>query len=119
MTVSPIQQLIHQEGEVMEVHRQRCQQCDSIDVRNILAREPNRPTAVYVRCQQCGELVARYELSNYYHHGKGIESYLRVHGVGAADSGRQWLKEFNRVQEEALTGFQDVLAELAKHQKEV
>ena len=103
----------------MQVHRQTCQQCGSIDVRNILVREADRPTEVYVRCGQCGELVAGYQLSNYYHHGKGIESYLREHGVGAADSGRQWLAEFKRVQQHATAGYEAALKQLADDQKEV
>ena len=103
----------------MEVHRQRCQKCGSIDVRNILFRNTNQPTVVYVRCGQCKELVASYQLSGYYHHGKGIESYLKGQGVAAADSGRQWLAEFNRVQEDALTGFEEALQELRNQQKDV
>jgi len=103
----------------MDVHRQRCQNCDSINLRNIIAREANHPTVVYVRCQQCKELVARYELSNYYHHGKGMESYLRSHGVASNDSAREWLKEFQHVQQDALTGYEAALMQLNEQQKEV
>ena len=103
----------------MQVNRQTCQQCGSIDVRNILVREIQQPTVVYVRCSQCRELVASYELSNYYHHGKGLESYLRAHGVAAADSGRQWLAQFQRAQREALTGYDEALKQLLQEEKEI
>ena len=103
----------------MQVHRQTCQQCGSIDVRNIIAREAGRSTTIFVRCAKCLELVASYELKNYYHHGKGIESYLRTHGMGAGDSGRQWLAEFERVKQSALDGFEKALKALAEQNKEV
>lgn len=103
----------------MQVSRQTCQKCGSIDVRNLVVREAQHPTMVYVRCSHCKELVACYELSNYYHHGKGIEAYLRAHGVAAADSGRQWLAEFTRVQEDALTGYQAALKQLTDNHKSV
>ena len=35
---------------------------------------------VFVRCCGCRELVACYELSRYYHHGKEADSYLRSLG---------------------------------------
>ena len=103
----------------MHVNRQTCQLCGSIDVRNILVREANHPTFVYVRCAKCKELVACYELSNYYHHGKGIESYLRAHGVAAGDSARQWMEEFQRVQEKAVAGYENALEKLAEDHKDV
>ena len=103
----------------MQVNRQTCQACGSIEVRNILARESDQPTAVYVRCAGCGELVAYYELSNYYHHGKGIESYLQAHGVGAGDSGRYWLAEFRQMKDNAVAGFAAVLKQLEEENKPV
>ncbi len=103
----------------MQVNRQTCQRCKSINVRNILRREPNRPTVVYVRCANCLELVAYYELSNYYHHGKGIESYLRAHGMHANDSGRRWLADFKRIQDNAVAGYEEVLEQLTEQNKNV
>jgi hypothetical protein len=103
----------------MQVHRQTCQQCGSIDVRNIIAREAGRATTIYVRCTECRELVASYQLADYYHHGKGIESYLRNHGVGAGDSGRQWLAEFDQIKHKAIEEFEEVLRVLAEQNKEV
>ena len=103
----------------LQVHRQRCQNCQSIDVRDIIVRETGKPMVVYVRCARCGELVASYELQRYYHHGKGIESYLRNHGVGAADSGHAWLAEFQKIQAEAEAGFQAALKKLSDEHKDI
>ncbi|MDF1815093.1 MAG: hypothetical protein P1V20_23015 [Verrucomicrobiales bacterium] len=103
----------------MEVHRQRCQACQSIDVRNILVRRQGEPTAVYVRCANCGELVARYQLSDYYHHGKGPESFYRSIGADACDSGRRALEIFNRAKEDSIQGFKDALERLKEENKEV
>jgi hypothetical protein len=103
----------------MRVDRQTCQKCGSIEVRNILSRKSDRPTIVYVQCAKCFELVAYYELSHYYHHGKGIESYLKAQGVGAADSGRRWLDDFQQIQEVATTGYAEALEQLDQQQKDV
>ena len=103
----------------MQVSRQTCQQCGSIEVRNILVREPGQPTVVFVRCVGCRELVAWYQLSGYYHHGKGIESYLKAHGHASGDSARAWLKEFNETKNQALEGYEAALKELADADKEV
>lgn len=89
----------------MEVHRQRCQSCDSLEMRVILVRDPGQLQTAYVRCRACAELVARYRLRDYYHHGKGIESYLRSQGGSAIDSGRRVIEEFEQAREEALEGF--------------
>ncbi|HJK98023.1 MAG TPA: hypothetical protein RMF84_12415 [Polyangiaceae bacterium LLY-WYZ-14_1] len=88
----------------MEVHRQRCQACGSIDVRNLLVREDGRPQTVYVRCGACESLVARYVLSDYYHHGKGLESWLRSHGGEFAESGRRISDELAEAERAAVAG---------------
>jgi hypothetical protein len=98
----------------MEIHRQQCQKCQAYDTRNILVREEGQPQTVFVRCGQCGEFVARYVLSDYYHHGRGFESFLRSQQVGVAESGRDLMHEFKRIQEDALTGYQHVLDELER-----
>jgi hypothetical protein len=102
----------------MDVKRQTCQLCHSIDVRNIIVRDGGRQF-IYVRCAKCKELVARYELKDYYHHGKGIESYLRAHGVKASDSGREWLNQFQQSQDEALAGYHAALEALEELHKDV
>lgn len=102
-----------------EIHRQTCQSCGSIDLRNILVREPDLPTTIYVRCAKCGELVARYKLSDYYHHGKGIESFLRSHRFLSQESGRSVLEEFKKTQMDSEKGYERVLKYLREHGKEV
>ena len=69
---------------------------------------------VFVRCAGCKELVARYRLQDYYHHGKGVDSFLRTRGVDASDSGRKFLEEFQKVQQEAEDGLANALEELEK-----
>ena len=103
----------------MEIHRQQCQSCGSIDVRNILARDADVPMVVYVRCTQCGQLVARYKLSDYYHHGKGVESFIRSLGATAAESGRNVLDQFKRSQTESVEGYEKALRYLDEHDKSV
>lgn len=103
----------------MEVHRQQCQSCQSFATRNLLVRQPNQPTLVYVRCGNCGKLVARYSLADYYHHGKDVESFLRSHGSGAMESGRRVLDEFKRVKEDSLAGYEKVLEYMKEHGKSI
>ncbi len=102
----------------MEVHRQQCQKCDSYQMRNILVREPGHSTVVYARCAECRELVARYALEDYYHCGKGIESYLRSHGGATSESGRHIMQDFQDAEATAATGFADALEELREEGKE-
>ena len=103
----------------MEIRRQRCQACDSLDVRNILVRQAGQPASVYVRCSNCGELVALYKLSDYYHHGKDVESFLRTHGPEVKESGRDVLAEFERTREDAIKGYEKVMAQLNAKEKDV
>jgi len=103
----------------MDIHRQQCQACRSFDLRNIVVRETGRPHAVYVRCLGCTRLVARYELSSYYHHGKGVESWLRSRGIASAESGRDTATEFEEAQKAAVEGYERVLAKLEEMGKPV
>lgn len=103
----------------MEVHRQRCQKCNSLEMKNILTRENKLPTVVYLRCADCGELVARYELSDYYHHGKGIESFLRSRTVDMAESGRHLLELFEEAERRATEGYAEAVAELERQGKKI
>lgn len=96
----------------MEIHRQRCQQCNSLDLHNLLVREPGHDQVVYVRCARCEELVARYELSGYYHHGKGFESWLRSRSF-PMESGRDVTAAFQEAKAQALAGYEAMLAELS------
>ena len=90
----------------MEVHTQKCHSCQSTKMSNLLVREPGQSQTVYVKCRACGEFVARYRLTEYYHNGKGIDSWLRSLGSAAPESGRDFLGEFERVEEAALLGFE-------------
>ncbi|MHC4142517.1 MAG: hypothetical protein ACYSUF_11785 [Planctomycetota bacterium] len=103
----------------MEIHRQQCQACRSFDLRNILVRETGRREVVYVRCLGCTRLVARYELSGYYHHGKGVESWLRSRGTASVESGRDTAAEFEEDQKAAVDGYEQVLAKLEEMGKPV
>ncbi|MEM9585687.1 MAG: hypothetical protein AAGA03_00275 [Planctomycetota bacterium] len=103
----------------MDVKRQTCQSCHSMDVRNIIVRDEDGGQVIFVRCARCGELVARYDLKDYYHHGKGIESYLRAHGMRGSDSGRAWLEAFKKSQQDALVGYEAALEVLAKSNRDV
>lgn len=103
----------------MDVKRQTCQTCGSIDVRNLIVRGDEGQQVIFVRCAACKNLVARYELKDYYHHGKGIESYLRAHGRHHSDSGREWMKAFEESQEKAVIGYEEALEFLSDRQKDV
>lgn len=102
----------------MDVKRQTCQACRSIDVRNIIVRN-GRDQVIFVRCAHCKELVARYQLKDYYHHGKGIESYLRARGALGGDSAREWMDAFQKSQEQAVVGYDEALKILEAAHKEV
>ena len=73
---------------------------------------------VSVRCNDCGEFVARYRLESYYHHGKGIDSYLRSLGASASESGRSQLDEFRIVQDEATQQLGEVIEALEEREAE-
>ena len=102
----------------MEVHQQTCQLCQSIEMNNILVREPGEPDKIFARCAKCGELVARYSLAHggYYHHHKGYESYLRgIARTGEAMSGKRFKQEYEATQTECLQRFDEVLIRLKEH----
>jgi len=103
----------------MEVHRQTCQACGSRELMNVLVREPGKPQVVYASCRKCNQLVARYQLESYYHHGKGSESWLRSRGSAAEESGRRMLRLFEAAKEEAVSGFERAMRELEESGKEV
>ncbi|MBC8414323.1 hypothetical protein H8E50_11745 [bacterium] len=102
----------------MELHRQQCQKCGSYNMRNMLMRKPGESQKVFVRCADCREFVAQYTLSDYYHHGKGIDSYLRSRGGGASESGREVLEDFKRVQENAIEGYEEIIEAIKKAGKD-
>ena len=103
----------------MEVHPQRCPSCGSLQHNALLLREPGRPDRVYLRCARCARLVARYALSASYHHGKGLDSYLRGLDEMTTESGREALDDYRAVQEEAEEEYARVLEELEREGKEL
>lgn len=103
----------------MEIHRQCCQTCGTPDVRNIVVREPGQPLTIFVQCAGCLQLVARYRLSDCYVHGQGLETWLRSLGPATAESGRDFHGEFERIRQDAVTGYQAALRELSAMGPEV
>lgn len=99
----------------MEVHIQRCQNCESRNLRNILAREEVQ--RVYVQCRECEHLVARYVIApgGYFHEGKDYESFLRTMMLdGGFSSGRDLQAHFQEVSEQANRGFNETLNRVKK-----
>ena len=98
----------------MNIHRQTCQGCGSHTVRNLLVREEGNDDEVYVQCDGCQKLVARYVIApqGYYHHGKDFESYLRgLKRGGQFDSGKNMRDLCDQVREECIEKFREVLGE--------
>lgn len=103
----------------MEVHRQRCQACGGLDHRNLIVRQPGAHQTVYVRCVTCEALVARYELATYYHHGRGLASWMRGVARATLESGRALQQRFEQVVASAEAGYAEALDWLARHDKPV
>lgn len=90
----------------MDVYIQKCQNCGSRDLRNILAREDAQ--RVYVQCRNCEHFVARYVIASggYFHEGKDYESFLRTVTLDSGfTSGRDLKAVFNEVSESSRKGF--------------
>lgn len=105
----------------MEIHRQKCQFCNSKRLKNVLVRNPGDPDKVYVQCHNCKELVASYVIAplGYYHHGKGYESFLRgVHRSGDFLSGRNINRLYEERKTEEMAQFQKVLEHLNKKEED-
>lgn len=105
----------------MEVHRQTCQICNSRSMKNLLVREPGERDKVFVQCQDCQNLVARYKISHggYYHHGKDFESYLRGLTRGSAElmSGKNLKSDFENTRKKVEQIFEKVIQWLRDHHK--
>lgn len=101
----------------MEVHRQKCQNCESLEHNNLIVRQPGKPQTILVRCAKCQDLVAAYQLDTYYHHGKGFESWL-ANLKAHRESGRDLMKEFQETQQRNLKLYKDVLETLHSEGKD-
>lgn len=91
----------------MDVNIQKCQNCGSRDMRNILARTSNQH--VVVQCRKCDEFVARYQIApgGYFHNGKDYESFLRTMMLDSGfTSGRDLRAVFEEVSESATATFE-------------
>lgn len=102
----------------MEVHRQQCQACGSREMRNILVRAAGNPQVVLVSCASCAELVGRYELASYYHHGRGFESWLRHLDI-PTESALDLAETFESARADALDEYAAALEQLEGEEKEV
>lgn len=102
----------------MEAHRQTCQSCGGRDMRNIIVRAEGQRQVVLVRCIGCQQLVARYELASYYHHGKSYEAHLRNVAV-ATESAIELRDAYARAQAQAPRELEEAVAFLEARGKQV
>jgi hypothetical protein len=88
-----------------------------MEMLNLLVREPGESDKVFTECAGCHELVARYTIAprGYFHHGKGVESYLRgLNRGGAYESAKEVKDGFTKMGEACLAEFKKVKEEEAK-----
>ena len=95
----------------MEIRHQTCLACHSESLENIIVRDAGRTQAVYVRCRDCREFVARYILKDYYHHGRTLDSLLQSTGQ-TLESGREMLAEMKEREETAVEQFAKIIRAL-------
>lgn len=100
----------------MEVERQQCPACHSWQVENLEVRASGKSPTIYVRCFECGELVARIQVAELYVLGRELESHLQGHGDNAAESGREVLQSQRRIEEEVRGDFEKVIAQFQASQ---
>lgn len=93
----------------MEVHIQKCQSCQSRNLRNILVRDQEQ--TVLVQCRDCDAIVARYVLAKggYFHVGKGYESFIRsLERDGDIESARDVQDKFFEQEHDIIEEFEKV-----------
>jgi len=101
----------------MEIHVQKCQNCGSNQLKNIIFREIGEQEKIYVQCHDCKEFVARYTIAplGYYHHKAGFESFLRsFNRSGEFISGRRVQNIFERRKIDEIERFDEVINFLKK-----
>ena len=101
----------------MELHQETCQACGSSELNNILYRLEGERPLVLVRCGRCQELVARYELSGYYHKGQSFQSWLRQVGL-AAESVVDLRETYQSVRERSEEEYAAAVGELEGQKEE-
>ncbi|ARU55626.1 MAG: hypothetical protein MI864_10240 [Pseudomonadales bacterium] len=96
----------------MELHIQKCQQCGSRNLRNILVNDESQK--VYVQCRDCEQLVARYLVkpAGYFHAGKDYESFVRsLQSAGGLETlGRDIKQLYEETKANAQSEFETVIA---------
>lgn len=105
----------------MIIRVQKCQNCLSNNLKNILCRKAGQPDSVFVQCQDCKEFVASYKIAplGYYHHGKGFESFLRgVHRSGEFMSGRRVKQLYEKRKTESVESYRKVIEKLIAREEE-
>ncbi len=99
----------------MDVLLQKCQNCQSEKLKNILYREAGEPDRVFVECHDCKTFVASYVIAplGYFHNGKGFESFLRgVNRSGGFMSGRRVKRLFAERKDMEIKAFKEVKEKL-------
>ena len=99
----------------MDVYIQKCQNCNSRNLRNILARSDAQ--RVYVQCRDCEKFVARYVIApgGYFHDGRDYESFLRTMMLDSGfSSGRDLKTVYKEVTESSAAGFNSALESAIK-----
>ena len=99
----------------MEIHVQKCQQCGSDKLKNIIYRESGEPDRIYAQCHECQKFVASYVIAplGYYHNGKGYESFLQgVKRSGEFMSGRKVAQLFQDRKDGEQASFDEVIEKL-------
>ena len=99
----------------MDVYIQKCQNCNSRNLRNILARSDAQ--RVYVQCRDCEKFVARYVIApgGYFHDGPDYESFLRTMMLDSGfSSGRDLKMVYKEVTESSAAGCNSALESAIK-----
>jgi len=76
-------------------------------MQNVLVEE-GTDLLVYVRCAECHAFIARYQVNRCYHHGKGLDSYLKSLPSFDLSSGYAILEELAALRADAVSGYQMV-----------
>lgn len=104
----------------MEVHVQKCQKCESTNLKNIIFRESGEPDRIYAQCHDCQDFVASYVIAplGYFHNGKGFDSFLRgVNRSGEFMSGRRIKTLFLDRKNGEQAAFDDVIKKLKQREE--
>lgn len=107
-------------SELMEILIQKCQNCESTNLRNIIYRESGEPDRIYAQCNDCDVFVASYVIAplGYYHHGKGYDSFLRgVLRSGEFMSGRKVKDIYLNRKNSEVAAFEEAIRNLEEKEK--